>query len=980
MNEWIIPQPIDEIEITASDKYLWICGGRRIADDQAWKSRSDSNIARILPILIPQMLELDLASAEGEDIRLSYEQLANLSEHDISLFADLIEPSEFPIRLRLLGSLGLPSCRMTVTFHANGEKISPEIRGCLLKHDSRIFLLNKATFDLVSTVNKFNDLSPEHKKSPDAFRIFGEIKRKAEDCGAATDGFTENRVIVEPSDIGIQLIEEEEERISFAPKIEGVKDEDLERAFKRAGSATGMYDVEADDGKRATVLLNDDQREAVQRMTAVRHIKGSEKAMVLSDPQALFDGVSGAVNFEGFGPRVRGIGDFPFASQPFIQRSVTGIFDDVAANEIAGRFNAGIKFRYANGSEEDITFGSLKALSNFVTEVEKASKTGQGFVSYEGKTVALDPSFVDGIRELANKTLPQSTGKRQAGTRSSGKYLLIYTNEDIVEFADRPDQESRPSPLELPNSLLASVVLKEHQKKGVAWLQHNFRLNRSGCLLADDMGLGKTLQLLIFLAWLIEHNHLISETDNSDLPPWKPILIIAPVILVENETWIQDMRTFFEGDGAVFMPWLILRGRTLQQFRTTRGRETQLGEATLDLDRLREHRVVITNYETVINYQHSFAKMKDHWSVVVTDEAQEYKTPNTKVSHALKSLSPSFRVACTGTPVETKLFDVWNIFDFLQPGRLLGSAKDFRDRYERPLEAENEIKGAIDKLKDKLQFGQSDAYLLRRDKNELSDLPKKHEHRLECTLMASQREYHLSLLRRAGMGGDGNHPFKLVNEFLRVYQHPSLVPDFAPPEPEDALQNCHKLQVLIESLRSIKAKREKALIFARTIDMQQILAAVLKHRFGLRANIVNGSTKQKRDSPENSEGSQTRRAIIDRFRESDGFNVLILSPDVAGMGLTLTEANHVFHYGRWWNPAKEAQATDRVFRIGQEKDVHVYYLISKDPSGEIETFDEKLDRLLSRRLALASDFLAPLPTEDDLSKEFMDDLLSPNKI
>src|SRR6267154_3533914 len=127
------------------------------------------------------------------------------------------------------------------------------------------------------------------------------------------------------------------------------------------------------------------------------------------------------------------------------------------------------------------------------------------------------------------------------------------------------------------------------------------------------------------------------------------------------------------------------------------GRETEIGQPKLDLERLRQNRVILTNYETIVNYQHSFAKMKDRLSIVVTDEAQEYKTPSTKISHSQKSLSPRFRIACTGTPVETRLLDVWNIFDYLQPGQLLGSAKQFTDTYERPIQESAET-GSKDSL------------------------------------------------------------------------------------------------------------------------------------------------------------------------------------------------------------------------------------------------------------------------------------------
>ena len=328
------------------------------------------------------------------------------------------------------------------------------------------------------------------------------------------------------------------------------------------------------------------------------------------------------------------------------------------------------------------------------------------------------------------------------------------------------------------------------------------------------MGLGKTLQVLAFLAWAIEQGEIAKGSANPDAAPWDPILLVTPVTLLENETWIEDIRKFFTGHGAIFQPWLLLHGPRLREFRRRdlKGRETELGEPLLDLERLRQFRVVLTNYETIVNYQHSFAKMKDHWSFVVTDEAQEYKTPNTKISHALKSLSPRFRVACTGTPVETRLLDVWNIFDFLQPGQLLGSAKDFTDKYERPIERDKKdgSKDSLTTLRSQLRYGSRSAFVLRRDKASLQGLPRKIEHTLECLLSADQREWHLvSLVQRAHEGGPSNHPFGLLQQLMLVYQHPSLVPSYQPPTAEEAVALCPKLAKTLECLRGIRARGEK---------------------------------------------------------------------------------------------------------------------------------------------------------------------------
>jgi SNF2 family DNA or RNA helicase len=436
------------------------------------------------------------------------------------------------------------------------------------------------------------------------------------------------------------------------------------------------------------------------------------------------------------------------------------------------------------------------------------------------------------------------------------------------------------------------------------------------------------------------------------------------------------MRKFFRGDGAIFTPYLMLHGAELQKMRRPQvtSTETTLGGTVLDLERLRQYRIILTNYETITNYQHSFARMTSHWSVVVTDEAQEYKTPSTKISHALKSLYPRLlRIACTGTPVETRLLDVWNLFDFLQPGHLLNSAAAFTKQYEPPLTVDDSRHAVptLTQLKERLHFGRPDAFLIRRDKTSLPDLPAKHEHTLVCPLSPKQRIDHLEILGRAHAGDEENRPLSLLYHLLRLSQHPALVPRYEPIEVTEALAQCPKLQTVLDCLCAIKEKGEKALIFTRTLDMQQFLATIINAEFGLHVDIINGATNHRGDTRS---GSQTRRAMVQRFREHPGFNVIVLSTDVAGIGLTLIEANHVIHYGRWWNPARESQATDRVYRIGQMRDVHVYYPIATDPEGTFETFDEKLHALIERRRQLAQEFLAPMPGEEALERELLADL------
>ena len=609
-----------------------------------------------------------------------------------------------------------------------------------------------------------------------------------------------------------------------------------------------------------------------------------------------------------------------------------------------------------------------RSCCDFFNQAKSNRESGKGLVDFRGKSVPVDDHFVSALNEQVNRLFlkhPASLPTEKPGR----KFLLIITNESELQFEVPGGVELKDFKVALPRSV-KSDQLKEHQLLGLEWLQRNFRLQRSGCLLADDMGLGKTLQVLTFLAWAIEQGELAKGSSNSEAAPWDPILIVTPVTLLENETWLDDMRRFFVGQGSVFQPWLILHGARLREYslRDVEGRETEIGQPKLDLEKLRQNRVILTNYETIVNYQHSFATMKDRLSIVVTDEAQEYKTPSTKISHALKSLSPRFRVACTGTPVETRLLDVWNIFDFLQPGQLLGSAKQFTDRYERPMQeiAETVPKEPLATLRSRLGYGSRNAFVLRRDKSSLKGLSAKHEHILSCLLSPSQREWHLDIIQRAKEGGPTNHPFGLLQQLMLVYQHPSLVPHYDPPSPEQAIKDCPKLAETVALLRKIRQCGEKALLFARSLNMQDLLKRVIEVEFGIDVDILNGQVTRQGST----KGlKNTRKDIVSRFRNCKNFNAIVLSPDVAGVGLTLIEANHVIHYGRWWNPAKEAQATDRVYRIGQTRDVHVYYPIAKDPKGLFETFDEKLDAVIRRRRDLAAEFLAPMPSEDEMQRE-----------
>lgn len=217
------------------------------------------------------------------------------------------------------------------------------------------------------------------------------------------------------------------------------------------------------------------------------------------------------------------------------------------------------------------------------------------------------------------------------------------------------------------------------------------------------------------------------------------------------------------------------------------------------------------------------------------------------------------------------------------------------------------------------------------------------------------RQLHLDIFQKFGESQGEKHYFALINSLKKLYLHPRLLKELDPIDDVAAvIEESTKLQKLLELLENIKMRREKVLIFAQLLDLQRLLTEVLEARFKIKIEVINGSADSTRKGLMSS-----RKKVIKDFEDKDGFNILILSPRVAGVGLTITGANHVVHFERWWNPAKEAQATDRAYRIGQTKDVYVYHLIYRDPDQKIVTFDEKLDELLSEKAKLAADFLIP---------------------
>lgn len=562
-------------------------------------------------------------------------------------------------------------------------------------------------------------------------------------------------------------------------------------------------------------------------------------------------------------------------------------------------------------------------------------------------------SLLDQLRITKNKNQDEKLADRDIPQQKKKKdTLLIANNIDEAEFTKlRANRlifdENNPPIARLPSSFRnQEFSLKQHQAYGVAWLQNLHRYapeQVSGCLLADDMGLGKTLQLLCFIGEYLEN----AKTK-------KPVLVVAPVSLLEN--WEAEANRFF---GNRFPKILSLYGDKLKERKipkhliSSQLRDDHGITNLLEKDWRGNADIVLTTYETMRDLEFSLAR--EDWSIMICDEAQKIKVPTAMVTKAAKAQKADFKIACTGTPVENSLNDLWCLFDFIQEN-LLGPLNQFGKTYRKSIEnPDGSDEAVLLKLRETIA-----PQVLRRMKHDVADLPAKVEvgscKDIEISLL--QRQLYVDVVNRfKKLSAEGNQGAMLtsLHSMRMICAHPLQF------YPGTTLNDSPKINWLISTLETIKQKNEKVIIFTEFRDIQVFLKRLLMERFGLNITTVNG------DSNTSSKKGLTRQNLIDKFQEKSGFNIIILSTTAVGFGVNIQRANHVIHYTRSWNPAKEDQATDRAYRIGQDKEVFVYY--PTVVADNFDTFEVKLDRLLSSKRELADDMLKP---RTDIARELMD--------
>jgi len=458
-------------------------------------------------------------------------------------------------------------------------------------------------------------------------------------------------------------------------------------------------------------------------------------------------------------------------------------------------------------------------------------------------------------------------------------------------------------------------TLRPYQQVGVRWLFLLAKLGLGACL-ADDMGLGKTIQVLSLLLVLRKQDASFNSNDREPSSR-QPSLLVAPASLLAN--WASELERFAPSLKSLIAHPSALPAADLM---------------TLAPERLQDVDLVITSYGSLLRMPWI---AEAAWRLVVADEAQAIKNPGAKQTRIAKKLKAQAKFALTGTPVENRIGDLWSIFDFINPG-LLGSAKEFSKFVKR---LEGRPHNPYAPLRELVR-----PYILRRlktDKTVIADLPDKTEVKVFCQLSRKQAALYQQAVDELAASLDEAEGIRrrgLVLSFLMRFKQICNHPSQWLGDGDWSEQDSGKWARLRDLAEVIAAKQEKVLVFTQFREMTAPLAAFLGSIFGRAGLVLHGETEVKK-----------RKDLVRRFQEDEAVPFFVLSLKAGGAGLNLTAASHVVHFDRWWNPAVENQATDRAFRIGQNKNVLVHKFVCRG------TVEEKIDHMIESKRQLSKDLI-----------------------
>jgi superfamily II DNA or RNA helicase len=838
----------------------------------------------------------------------------------------------------------------------DGQPVAAQVDGALVRMGGQEFRLPEPLFGLFAAAQAVNAAGNASGKQAAYAAWRGKLAEAGlEQAGVTLDAALADIRIAHASAFSLKIDGDQFDPVLFAPRIvesavEGAEIDEagdnlltpddqqaFAAAFRQAAGRRRSYLLRGglllflDAGLAdALSVVGEKQRApaAERKRFAVTPRAVIAEAVAGSDPEALF------IETTQYSQRITGLDIWKQPVLPWIKPKPESWLPE--------------SFGLAVGDEAKQIDVPPQDAAMLLARVEAAIAAGEASIDYSGHCLPASPATREALAGLvaiakAAAVNADDPARPPPAALQDRYFLQTLPNLESLTYAPliAPPEALAPPP-QLPAGL--ATTLKPHQRTGFDWLVSAWRQRRPGVLLADDMGLGKTLQVLAFFCWL-------REQGVSD-----PLLVVAPTGLLDN--WAAEIRRHL-APGALGTVERA-QGTALAAIRDGRQTDIATGRAGIDVQRWQQAGVVLTTYETMRDYHLSLARIG--FAAIAFDEAQKLKNPAAQVTRAAETLRARLEIAMTGTPVENRLHDVWSISDVVHPG-WLGTSKDFEARYG------NADADGLRALGTQLTGGAAEqpAFMLRRMKSDhVEGLPRKTV-KLEAQTMppAQAQAYGIAVQRalgaRAARADRGQ-----VLETLGRLRSLSLVPALPVPGPDFARDSA-RLLATFRILDEISARGEKVLIFCEALALQPLLATELRRLYRLERPVacISGEVP-----------GEARQRIVDAFQAAPpGFDALILSPRAGGVGLTITAANHVIHLSRWWNPAVEDQATDRVYRIGQDRDVTVWLPIARHPTLGDFSFDVKLDGLLSRKRQLAQGLLIAPEAEND-AFELLDDVLA----
>jgi len=887
-------------------------------------------------------------------VEIRYENLSSIDDFEHEVLG-LPKVYPFDIYIDVKGS-GLKDKNLKIRYsfqdfaHKNGSGNilfkTGELTGAHLFNEDSEYLLSPKQYSLIRKIIEINNLS--FSTSNEVLSKISELKDLAFEAGAVMSKILLDTEILSPKGFKFDIEKVGEDKFKLVPKIEKDSTGDFVKKFRIFPRVKDEYSYrDKEKGKKVRVVINDEENEEgnsikteLEKVKKKREYTSDEINEIYNSPTSFWD--TDIINLDDFGERVLEYGIYKPTFQPFISpyksQWIPGFVID---DKHDGRTIVKI-----NNEEELVEYKSI---------LEDSEKKGKRTSIVRGSKV--DNDVLKVIIKTAEKQLKTPETPIVDEDDSSGKkVLIIKENTEELEFSNKVEKiEDVNFELQEISNLAEGIYLKDHQKNGVAWLQtlYNPPYNSPGVLLADDMGLGKTIQVLYFVEWY-------KQAGNK-----KPILIVAPVSLLEN--WQNEYEKFFPNASYEM---ITLWGSNVHNIIIKNSKKATIKN-------LNTSSIFLTTYETLRRQQVPLAMID--WGVVILDEAQKVKTPGTQVTNSAKALSTDYKIAMTGTPVENSLMDLWCIIDFCSPG-LLDSAKMFSTKYQKPLRDESTD---LVELSNNLR-GEIGSSLMRRMKTDVAkDLPSIEYFRFQDEMPLEQYKIYLNEVNKIEdlkkLGGSVNPVLRGIFNLRNISDHPYLklkkIEDY---DSEELINTSAKLKRTISIIDDIKQKEEKVIIFTESKSMQRVLRRIISEKYSIPISIINGETPT--STTKGRTVKLSRQQEIDKYQEKEGFNAIVMSPIAAGFGLNITGANHIIHYTRHWNPAKEQQATDRAYRIGQDKPVKVYYPMAIIPNNEFKSFDEILNELLLRKSNLATNTLFPTEQIEISNKDFIDSLSSPTNV